>query len=132
MYDSIVRYGLYGEICELPPHLRGYFTLIKPSMDSSRKRYDAAQRNGERGGRPKKNQSKNQLKNQLKNQTRNQRQNQDIDLDKDLDKDSDKDKESPLADKPHKSRFIPPTVEEVAEYCRERGNGVDAQTFVDH
>jgi len=36
------------------------------------------------------------------------------------------------ADKPHKSRFIPPTVEEVAEYCRERGNGVDAQTFVDH
>lgn len=27
--------------------------------------------------------------------------------------------------------FIPPSVEQVAEYCRERGNRVDAQTFVD-
>jgi len=30
------------------------------------------------------------------------------------------------------TRFIPPTVEEVAEYCRERGNSIDAQAFVDH
>lgn len=28
-------------------------------------------------------------------------------------------------------RFTPPTVEEVAAYCRERGNQVDAQMFVD-
>lgn len=29
-------------------------------------------------------------------------------------------------------RFIPPTVQEVAEYCLERGNKVDAQRFVNH
>ena len=29
------------------------------------------------------------------------------------------------------SRFVPPTVEEVSEYCLERGNNVDAQCFVD-
>lgn len=28
-------------------------------------------------------------------------------------------------------RFVPPTVEEVEAYCRERNNGVDPQTFVD-
>lgn len=28
-------------------------------------------------------------------------------------------------------RFTPPTVEDVESYCRERGNGVDAQRFVD-
>lgn len=28
-------------------------------------------------------------------------------------------------------RFRPPTVEEVAEYCRERANGIDANEFVD-
>jgi hypothetical protein len=28
-------------------------------------------------------------------------------------------------------RFTPPTVDEVAAYCKERGNGVDAQKFVD-
>lgn len=28
-------------------------------------------------------------------------------------------------------RFIPPSVEEVYEYCKERNNGIDAQAFVD-
>lgn len=30
------------------------------------------------------------------------------------------------------SRFIRPTLEEVAAYCRERQNGIDPQTFIDH
>lgn len=32
---------------------------------------------------------------------------------------------------PSSRRFTPPTVEEVWTYCQERGNGVDAQRFVD-
>ena len=31
----------------------------------------------------------------------------------------------------NKSRFIPPTAEEVAEYCRERGNSIDPEEFID-
>lgn len=51
-------------------------------------------------------------------------------------KDKDKDnviKETPLKGSKEKSlaRFAPPTVEEVAQYCRERGNSVNAQTFID-
>lgn len=30
------------------------------------------------------------------------------------------------------TRFTPPTLEEVAAYCRERGNGIDPQQFIDH
>lgn len=30
------------------------------------------------------------------------------------------------------ARFVPPTMEEVAEYCRERRNGIDPQAFIDH
>lgn len=33
--------------------------------------------------------------------------------------------------KPARPRFTPPTVEQVAEYCRERGGKVDAQAFHD-
>ena len=35
------------------------------------------------------------------------------------------------AGKPPRSRFVPPTVEEVRAYCAERGNTIDAQIFVD-
>lgn len=36
------------------------------------------------------------------------------------------------ADKPPRTRFIPPTLEEVQEYCIERNNNVDAQRFIDY
>lgn len=35
------------------------------------------------------------------------------------------------ATKKKRDQFKPPTVEEVAAYCKERGNGIDAQLFVD-
>ena len=31
-----------------------------------------------------------------------------------------------------RTRFTPPTVEEVEEYCRERDNGIDAEHFIDY
>ena len=37
------------------------------------------------------------------------------------------------ADKPQtRKRFSPPSVEEVSAYCKERGNTVDAQRFVNY
>ena len=50
---------------------------------------------------------------------------------KDKDKVKDKDKENTPKGVKEKLRFSPPTVDEVAAYCRERQNGVDAQRFVD-
>lgn len=51
------------------------------------------------------------------------------------DKDKSKNKDNALKSAENKrareARFTPPTVEEVAAYCRERGNSVDAQRFVD-
>lgn len=41
------------------------------------------------------------------------------------------DKKDNRADKPPRSRFIPPSVEDVRAYCAERKNSVDPQTFVD-
>ena len=46
--------------------------------------------------------------------------------DKDKDKDKDKDEE-----KKKRTKFAPPSVAQVSEYCLERQNGIDAQAFVD-
>ena len=45
--------------------------------------------------------------------------------DKDKEKDNDKDN-----NKRERRTFTPPTVEEVAAYCKERNNGIDAEYFV--
>lgn len=36
------------------------------------------------------------------------------------------------ADKPTRTHFVPPTLDEVAAYCQERGNDVEPQRFIDH
>lgn len=89
MYDAIVEYGLYGKIPDLPDELVGYFVLIRPTIDSSKRRYKAAVANGHHGGRP----PKNQTNKQSENQTENQSENQDFDLDYNFDFDSDAEKE---------------------------------------
>ena len=53
LYEAIIEYG----INEIEPKLTGIeksiFTLIKPQIDSSRKRYEKCVENGKKGGRPK-------------------------------------------------------------------------------
>lgn len=43
-----------------------------------------------------------------------------------------KDHELDIYGKPKSSRFVPPSVEEVREYCEERNNLVDPEKFVDY
>ena len=50
---------------------------------------------------------------------------------KEKDKEKEKEKEKKKDSEPQK-RFTPPTVEEVAQYCKERNNGIDAEHFVDY
>ena len=46
-----------------------------------------------------------------------------------LDKDSIDDN---MSDEPTRTRFVPPTVEEIKAYCKKRKNKVDAQKFFDY
>ena len=50
----------------------------------------------------------------------------------DTDTDTDTDTEIGQKKRAKAKRFRPPTVEEVAAYCQERGNSVNPQKFIDH
>lgn len=53
-------------------------------------------------------------------------------LDKDIDKDIDKELDIDIKESKEKSkRFVPPTLEEVQAYCKERNNNIDAEQFID-
>lgn len=41
-------------------------------------------------------------------------------------------KDISICNKKGSTRFRKPTLQEVADYCRERGNGIDAETFINH
>lgn len=117
-YDAIVRYGLYGEITEMTPVMKALFSLIKPNIDASQRRYRAAKENGGKGGRPTKNQTENQKQNQKQNQT----ENQDIDYDIDSDFDSDKERERESRGETAKPGLSP------EEFDRRRNEGIELMT----
>lgn len=95
MYDALMEYGLHGKAVCLPPHLQGFFSLIKPNIDSSQRRYRAAKENGSKGGAPPGNQNarKNNRKTTRKQPDIQPKNNQDKDIDSDSDMDSDNDYE---------------------------------------
>lgn len=136
LYDSLCEYSLHGvEPENLPPTANSFFIMMRPNIDSSNNRYAASVANGSKGGAPKGNQNarKQPKNNQRNNQTKQPKNKQDYDLDSDYDSNLDSDCDSDTsADKPHRTRFIPPSVEEVREYCQSRNNNVDPQRFVDH
>ena len=133
-YDAIVAYGIHGEEPELDGFSRTVFTLVKPQLDANNKRYLDGLKGaefGKLGGRPKKNPIGVIDKNPIGVTEKTPKE-----KDKEKEKVKEKDKEKENVKDKEKSRekttvFIPPSFEEVNEYCTERKNGVNPQAFID-
>ena len=129
-YDAICAYALREEdpdFSKMSDAAQIAFLLIKPNLDSSRRKA----KSGKDGGGKKANGKQNGSK-----QEANCKQEQPA-IEKEKEKEREKEKENecypptPLSGGTKAKRFMPPTVDEVAAYCQERGNGLDPEAFVD-
>lgn len=135
-YDAIVSYALTGEepdLDKLSDAAAIAFEVIRPNLDASRRKAAS----GKQGGKAKK-QTGSKPEANASNEEANSKQEKEQEKEKEQeqDKDKDKDKEqmlykAPPSAKKAKAVFVPPTVDEVREYCLERQNGIDPQAFVD-
>lgn len=127
---AICSYALDEE----PPSLSGVplsvFTLIRPTLDSGRKKAENRQ-----------NKTKTKQE-QTKNKTEQKRKEDEGEKEVESESEGEKEKDTSLSIPPLLSeerpplhekskRFVPPSVEDVAEYCRDRGNSIDPERFVD-
>ena len=138
MIKAICEFALKGqEPTFSDPILKGYWTLIRPTLERSIKRSEAGRRGGQSGAGV----SRNVGNTNAANESKTIANQNDINSDKDKEsngeeeevgKERDEDLESKGKKKEKKNtRFIPPTVDDVQAYCLERGNGIDPQHFVD-
>lgn len=123
LFRALLEYSATGAAPELRGNERFVFPGMRSQIDRDIEKYNAKcarnRENGEKGGRHSPPNAPERPRTPPK------------DNDKDKDKDKDKDISFPpngVKDNAHAHR---PTVEEVAAYCRERGNSVDAERFVD-
>lgn len=124
---AMLRYAAEGQKPDLRGNERFCFPGFKKDIDRDIASYASKVENGNKGGRPAKNKPNetennltkpNETENNLNLKNKNEEEEQEEDR-------RTKSKVKAL------SRFTPPTQEEVSAYCRERGNAVDPQRFVD-
>lgn len=137
---AALEYSATGETEELRGNERFIWPTIKQQIDRDSSAYnalcDANRENGKKGGRPLKPGAfpKNQKKRTVFPKTQ---KSQEEEKEEEEEKDEGKEKGEgspptpPRGAPPAKSRFVPPSVDEVRAYCRERGNRVDPDRFVD-
>lgn len=125
LFRALLEYSATGAAPELRGNERFVFPGMRSQIDRDIEKYKAKcarnRENGEKGGGHSPPNAPERPRTPPK----------DKDKEKDKDKDKDKDISFPpdgVKDNAHAHR---PTVEEVASYCRERGNRVDAERFVD-
>ena len=127
-YDAICAYALREEepdFSKMSDAAQIAFLLIKPNLDSSRRKAKSGKDGGSKKASGKQNGSKQEA-----NCKQEERESE-----KEKEKEGEIENEcyppTPLPGGTKAKRFIPPTVDEVAAYCQERGNSLDPDAFVD-
>lgn len=134
MFEAVANYGVYGclpDFTDIDPNglLDGMFLQMRFSIDEAKAKRSTNRENGSRGGAPKGN--KNACKNNRKqpNSTENKQNNPNVNVNDNVNDNvisSNEDKAKSV------SRFVAPTLDEIQEYCREKGYNVDAAAIYDH
>lgn len=127
LFRALLEYSATGAAPELRGNERFVFPGMRSQIDRDIEKYNAKcarnRENGEKGG--------GHSPPNAPERPRTPTKDKDKDKEKDKDKDKDKDISFPPDGVKDSARAHRPTVEEVAAYCRERGNRVDAERFVD-
>jgi len=130
-YDAVIAYALNGDEPDygsLPEVAAIAFDLIRPHLDTARRKAEAGQKGG--GSRNEANASKTQANSKQNEATRKQ--------EKEQDKEQEKEQEQMLyvrkenIEKKSRTVFQPPTLAEVKFYCQERNNGINPSAFIDY
>jgi len=104
------------------------FASFMPDVEEAWSRYILRTTNGAKGGRPKRAKSCSTKKNRMVSKKPYGTE-EETETEKETEKDSKREFRAALP--PTRPRFVPPTVEEVAAYVKQRGSAVDPQGFID-
>lgn len=129
LFTSLLTYARTGEAPQLGGNERFLFPMMRAQLDrdiAAMAGVSEARSKAAKASKSSKCEQMQQMQQMQANAANADKSSKD--KDKDEDKDKDDDKKGNCA---REARFTPPSIVEVAAYCQERGNGVDASRFVD-
>lgn len=125
--SAVMQYALDGKEPDVTGVAKTFFKMAKPQIDVNNRRYQ----NGTKGGRPVTNQEPKHNQAITKPEPPNNQVVTKEEPKSDFPKPNVNVKEKENVKEKNNKYFIPPTPENVKEYCRQKGYEVDAEAFVD-
>lgn len=128
LFTAMLEYAKTGAVIEFKGNERYTWPIAKQGIDQAAQKAETLRQNGNKGGRTSKAEETKENQTEPNETKENQtKANESLNVN-----DKDNIKENSLKGvKEKRERFSPPSVDEVAAYCKERENSVNAQTFVD-
>ncbi len=145
LFTAILAHASQKPEPELDPISKMAFSFIVTQLDRDRERWEqtrekrakAGRKGGEASGKSRRHDEANEAnascaKQDEANTNDAERNEANEAVNVDVDVDGNECIGQPSVAKRTRTQFKPPTVEEIASYCRERGNGIDPQRFFDY
>ncbi len=130
-YNAICEYSLNGNEPNFSGMLKMAWELVKPNLESGRKK--AINRLGKKQTETNEQQkltNKNKQEQKLTNEQEEKEEEKEIEKEIGKEKEIEKEIYKEKNIKKEKTKFQKPTIQEVQEYCKERDNKLDAESFV--
>ena len=131
---AICEKAFYNNEIELTGYQKAIYLLIEPVLLRSIEKSKSCSERGKKGGRPLKEKANESQTKANESQIKANECNQKAEMEKENGegKWSGEDKDSEHSTSTNRKRFIPPTLEEVQQYCQERENNINAENFIDY
>ena len=121
-YDAICRYALYGEVPDLdniPDAAAIAFELIRPTLDASKRKAEAGSKGGKQNGsKTEANRKRGESETEKEDETEKEKENE-------YEIESESECYTPAP-------FAPPSLDEVAEFCKTENLNIDPSRFVNY
>ena len=124
LFTAMLEYAESGAEPELRGNERFLWKTVKSDIDRQAENYDELCRRNKEN-------ATSRYQSQPVATSRSERQ-EEKEKDKDKDKEKEIKKTTPNGVAKESLRFLPPTLEEVTAYCRERRNGVNPEKFINY
>ena len=138
-YDAVCRYALTGalpDLEQLADVVAITFELIRPTLDSSRMKAKSGTRGGSRKqAESKSKQTGSKAEANRKQSAREGEKEKEGEVEEEEEKETEYENEKETEYETEDeclNRYAPPSVQQVAQYCKERGNRVNPRLFVDY
>lgn len=127
VFRKILKYVKGEKLPRLEKHLEIVFSFIKVDLDKNLQKYEETCKKRKEAIHSRWNKA-----NDTNEYTSIQMYTSDTDNDSDSEYDNESSNEDIKEKINKKKKFVKPTVEEVTEYCKDRGNRIDSQRFIDY